>query len=80
MLQTIGAFQAKTHFSSLLQQVEEGAHIIITKHGNPVAKLVPIIDRDHQEIKNTIQKLQKFANNHQLGGLDWRALRDEGRR
>ena len=36
---TVGAFEAKTKLSELLDKVEEGEEIIITRHGKPVAKL-----------------------------------------
>ena len=79
-MQTIGSFQAKTHFSSLLEQVEKGEQIIITKHGHPVAKLVPVIAIDRESIKQTIRRLEEFNKTNTLGGLDWKELRDEGRR
>ena len=41
-MQAIGAFEAKTHFSELLVKVSKGESIIITKHGEEVAMLVPI--------------------------------------
>jgi prevent-host-death family protein len=44
MTRTVGAFEAKTHFSALLEEIEQGREITITKHGRPVAKLVPIVD------------------------------------
>ncbi|MGO8678831.1 MAG: type II toxin-antitoxin system Phd/YefM family antitoxin [Limisphaerales bacterium] len=37
----VGAFQAKTHFSQLLERVVKGEEITITKHDRPVARLVP---------------------------------------
>jgi prevent-host-death family protein len=37
----VGAFQAKTHFSQLLERVAKGEEITITKHDRPVARLVP---------------------------------------
>lgn len=79
-MQTIGAFHAKTHFSALLDQVENGEQIIITKHGHPVAKLVPIHITTQEVIHDTIQRLKDFAKSNKLDGLDWKALRDEGRR
>jgi prevent-host-death family protein len=79
-MQTIAAFQAKTNFSALLKQVEKGEYIVITKHGQPVAKLVPVSNVNPQNIKDTIQRLKQFAKLHKLGGLDWKTLRDEGRR
>lgn len=38
----IGAFEAKTHLSELLARVEAGETIAITKHGRPIARLIPI--------------------------------------
>jgi prevent-host-death family protein len=40
---TVGAYEAKTHLSELLEKVEAGEEIVITKHGAPVARLVPVI-------------------------------------
>ncbi|MGL4323148.1 MAG: type II toxin-antitoxin system Phd/YefM family antitoxin [Beijerinckiaceae bacterium] len=37
---TVGAFEAKTKLSELLDRVERGEEIIITRHGKPVARLV----------------------------------------
>ena len=39
---TIGADAAKSDFSELLQRVENGEEVVITKHGTPVARLVPV--------------------------------------
>ncbi|MHB1165816.1 MAG: type II toxin-antitoxin system Phd/YefM family antitoxin [Candidatus Nanopelagicales bacterium] len=38
----VGAFEAKTHLSELLARVEAGESVTITKHGRPVARLVPV--------------------------------------
>jgi len=37
----VGTFEAKTHLSALLERVERGEEITITKHGRAVARLVP---------------------------------------
>ena len=37
----VGIFDAKTHLSSLVDEVEKGGEIVITRHGKPVARLVP---------------------------------------
>lgn len=44
MADTVGAFEAKTLLSELLTRVESGEQVTITKHGRPVARLVPITD------------------------------------
>jgi prevent-host-death family protein len=41
-MNTIGAFEAKTHFSQLLCKVARGETFIITKHGAGIAKLTPL--------------------------------------
>jgi len=79
-MQTIGAFAAKTHFSALLEQVEKGEQIVITKHGHPVAKLVSIKNTGRDQIKQTIERLKKFSSSNLLGGINWKVLRDEGRK
>lgn len=38
----VGAFEAKTHLSELLARVEAGETVTITRHGHPVARLVPV--------------------------------------
>ena len=41
-MKTIGAFEAKTHLSALLERVSRGETITITRHGVPAARLVPV--------------------------------------
>ena len=79
-MQRMGAFEAKTHFSSLLDQVERGEEFIITKHGHPVAKLVSVKSNQRKQVHQAIQRLKTFSESNTLGDLDWKQLRDEGRR
>ena len=41
-MEQIGAFEAKTHLSQLLDRVAQGETIAITRHGEPAALLVPV--------------------------------------
>ena len=41
-MQSIGAYEAKTHLPRLLDRVAKGESLIITRHGRPVARLVPV--------------------------------------
>ena len=77
---TVGAFDAKTRFSELLQQVESGKEFTITKHGMPVARLVPI-QRKHSvaERRQAIERIQKLSKGLSLRGLKIRDLIEEGR-
>ena len=76
----IGTFEAKTHLPKLLERVQKGEHFVITKHGRPVAELVPLRTRDPDKIRAAIDNLKSFQRNHSLGGLSVRELIDEGRK
>lgn len=79
-MQSVGAFEAKTHFSALLEEVEKGEEIVITKHGKAIAKLSPI-GTSKAEVKKAIQEVKEFQSTHKLTlGMDWKTLRDEGRK
>jgi prevent-host-death family protein len=77
---TVGAFEAKTHLSALLDRVAEGEEVIITKHGKPVARLVSAARADRERVTDAFERLKLLRKQTTLGGLSWRALRDAGRR
>jgi prevent-host-death family protein len=77
---TVGAFEAKTHLSSLLDKVSAGEEVVITKHGKPIARLVPAGPAGRQDVDAVIDRLRALRRRCTLGGLSWQALRDEGRR
>lgn len=79
-MRTVGAFEAKTQLSNLLDVVERGEEVLITRHGKPVARLVPAKIADYERISNAIAQLKKLRMGSTLGGLSWKDLRDEGRR
>ena len=76
---TVGAFEAKTHLSTLLDRVAAGEEVIITKHGKPVARLVGARHIDRARVNEAFEKLKTLRKGTTLGGLSWKALRDEGR-
>jgi prevent-host-death family protein len=75
---TVGAFEAKTHLSALLERVERGEEIVITRHGRPVARLMPIA-RSSADAQVAVERLLQIGQDQALG-LDWQALRAEARR
>ena len=77
---TVGAYEAKTHLPELLRRVEKGERITITKHGHPVAELVPASDERRQRVAESIAKLEKLREGRKLGDMTIRQLIDEGRR
>ncbi len=75
----VNAFDAKTHLSQLLRQAEQGRSITITRHGKPVARLVPI---DAQSGAEAGQLITAFRGVRQAAGkpLKVKQLIREGRK
>lgn len=55
---SVGAFEAKTHLSALLDRVERGEQVTITRHGRPVAKLVPTGDFDRADARAALESMR----------------------
>jgi prevent-host-death family protein len=56
----IQASEAKTHLPSLLDEVERGETLIITRHGKPIARLVPDKSAHNQEVEQAIAKIREL--------------------
>jgi prevent-host-death family protein len=80
MIKSIGAYDAKTHLSDLLDRVAGGEEITITRHGRPIARLVPIATDASQEAIRAVSELRSLRQGCRLDGLSWQQLRDEGRK
>jgi prevent-host-death family protein len=79
-METIGAYEAKTHLPKLLERVIKGEQITITKHGVPVAVLQPPPSLRKSEPKKIIAELRKFREKHTLKGLRIQDMIEDGRR
>ncbi len=78
---TYGAFEAKNKLSELLDLVEEGATIVITRHGTPIARLIPFEDtHDREKVRGAIAELKRMRKGMKLRGLSIRDLLREGRK
>ncbi len=75
----VGAYEAKTHLSELLERVSEGERIVITKHGTPVAVLAPIFGRGARPVREVISDLREFRRGNTLGDGSLREMIEEGR-
>ncbi len=79
----IGAFEAKNTLSALLERVEQGEEIVITRHGKPVARLVPAFGGiDRAQALAAAERIRGRAVQIQPGRFDWDTLkadRDIGR-
>jgi prevent-host-death family protein len=61
MTREVQASDAKTHLPRLLDAVERGETIIITRHGRRIARIVPDAERRQQEIKEAIDNIKKLG-------------------
>ena len=82
-MREIGAFEAKNKLGQLLDLVEQGEEITITRHGKEVARLVPA-RRVHsrEDARAALRRIRERAEQHKLGPFDWsewKSYRDEGR-
>ena len=80
--QQIGAFEAKTHFSQIIEKVENGADFIITKRGKPVAKIIPIEQEKQMTRKEAIEALREMRKHYKgvPGDFNIREAIEEGRK
>jgi prevent-host-death family protein len=76
---TIGAFEAKTHLSALLERVAAGEEVVITKHGKPIARLIGAEASDRQRVADAVATMKQLRKETTLGELSWKDLRDQGR-
>lgn len=76
---TVGTYELKGNLSKLLERVERGERITITRRGKPVAVLVPPAE-ERPDVKKVIEEFKAFAKGRSLGGISIRELIDEGRR
>jgi len=78
-MQTIGAYEAKTSLSKLLERVNKGEKISITKHGVTVAILQPPAYAKILHPRQAIVALRVFRDKHNLKGISLREMIEEGR-
>ena len=79
-MHTVGSFEAKTHLSAFLDRVAQGERITITKHGTPVAMLIPVPSSGKRARAEVIHDIEKFGQGRSLKGITIRELIEEGRR
>jgi prevent-host-death family protein len=80
-MHTVGVFEAKNRLTALLNEVEEGGEVIITRRGKPVARLGPLAGGfNRAKALKAAEGLRAASKGQTLGGLTLKALISEGRR
>jgi prevent-host-death family protein len=75
----VGLFEAKTRLSALVTRVQRGEEITITKHGAPVARLIPAGEAAQRNPKQAAAKIRELRRGLTLGDISLRSLIEEGR-
>ena len=82
-MRQVGAFEAKNKLGQLLDLVERGEEVTITRHGKEVARLVPVKHSfNREEARAAVRRIRERVEQRNLGQFDWsewKAFRDEGR-
>jgi prevent-host-death family protein len=80
-MREIQASEAKVHLPRLLDEVERGETLIITRHGRPIARLVPEVDRLQEEIDKSLAGIQELRRRTgRITVAELLSARNEGRR
>jgi len=82
MNKPVGSFEAKTHFSELLERAEHGEEIVITRRGKPVARLVPMAEPKRKDVREILERMRKRAKTTGIKRFDWKEWKkyvNEGR-
>jgi len=80
MVLQVGAFEAKTQLSKLLELARKGQRVVITKHGVPVAELVPPSEGRRVDPQNIIKELKAIRGQTKPGREPIKEMIAEGRR
>jgi prevent-host-death family protein len=77
---SVGVYEAKTQLPKLLSRVARGDEITITRHGTPIARLVPASRPRARAVEDAIRGLLEFRRGRRLGRLSLRRAVAAGRR
>ncbi len=78
-MDTVGAYEAKTHFSQLLERVSKGEVITITRHHTPIARLQPVEPHPSLPTEEVIERLKALRRRYRLEGLSIEETKKWGR-
>ena len=77
----VGVFEAKNRLPALLDEVEQGGEVLITRRGKPVARLIAADSGfDCVKARRAADELRKVSKGQKLDGLTLRELISDGRR
>ena len=79
-MREVGAFEAKNRLCTLLDWVEQGEEVLITRRGKAIARLVPAKHGvDREKARAAARRIREMSKGVTLGGVPLKSLIDEGR-
>ncbi|MBI3863842.1 MAG: type II toxin-antitoxin system prevent-host-death family antitoxin [Planctomycetia bacterium] len=79
-MRSIGSYELKTHLSEVLDAVEHGQTVIVTRHGKPIARILPSEVAKQEQVSRAVQSLLNFPRTRLPKGVTVRSLIEAGRR
>jgi prevent-host-death family protein len=79
-MRSIGSYELKTHLSEVLDAVEHGQTVVVTRHGKPIARISPAEAAERENIRAAVQGLLNFPRTRLPKGVTIRSLIEQGRR
>ncbi len=79
-MERIGIYDARAKLSELIERVQSGEEVVLTRHGEPVARLVPEKPRRKRSRAAVVTRIRALARKLNIRDVDVRKLIEEGRR
>jgi prevent-host-death family protein len=78
-METVGIYEARTRLSELIEKVGKGEEVTVTRHGVPVARIIPVDGEKKLAVRDAIEAMKKFGRGKSLRGLSLKKMIREGR-
>jgi prevent-host-death family protein len=78
-METVGIYEMRTRLAELVDKVVNGEEVTVTRHGIPVAKIVPIDTTSKVPVRDAIEAMKKFGRGKSLRGLTIKKMIEQGR-
>jgi prevent-host-death family protein len=79
-MRSIGSYELKTHLSEVLDAVEHGQTVVVTRHGKPIARISPNGNGASPQTRQAVQSLLNFPRTRLPKGVTISGLIQQGRR
>jgi prevent-host-death family protein len=79
-MERIGIYDARAKLSELIERVQAGEEVVLTRHGEPVARLVPEKQRRKRSRAAAVTRIRALARKLDIRDVDVRKVIEEGRR